>query len=71
MEDNANALYKGNVLLELSNNYTEQNGGAIFYANSKGTFQENSTLIFINNTAKGDGGAAWFGSNSCITLMTV
>ena len=39
-----------------------------FYINSKGTFLENSTVNFIHNTVKGDGGAACLGNTTHIML---
>ena len=51
-------------MLEFIDNHAKQSDGAVSYINSKGTFQENSTLKFIENTAVSNGGAVFFSSGS-------
>ena len=67
IEHNSVVLFKGNSSVEFIGNGA-QNGGAVYYVNSKEQCQENPTIRYTGNTARGYGGAVYFSSNSDVTL---
>ena len=52
----------------MTTNYAEQNGGAVCLIDSKGKFQGNSIVRYIDNTAKINGGGAYISEYCIITF---